>query len=98
MYGARCKFSQDFEPFGIEFDAEACIASDVAAGPIEARHQTAFDRIRYGRKNNRGCAGRVLGRQRGRWPAHRHDYVYASVEVTRPQALAGDHSGHPLHA
>jgi hypothetical protein len=86
MYGARCKFSQDFEPFGIEFDAEACIASDVAAGPIEARHQTAFDRIRYGRKNNRGCAGRVLGRR------------LRVGEVTRPQALAGDHSGHPLHA
>jgi hypothetical protein len=77
--GCRDNFFQHLELLGGELDCKDGSAGEVAARPIEARHQAKFDRIGADNKNDRDCLRRGLGGERARCTEQRCNHGNLSM-------------------
>src|SRR5262249_31393089 len=55
--GVRQQLKQEPEPLWPKLLVHGTYAGDIAAGPVEARDQTRFDRVRTDAEDDRNCRG-----------------------------------------
>ena len=89
----RCRagdeLSQQLQPLSRAFARHEADAGDVAAGPVEARHQPVSHRIASGHEHDRHCRGRRLDGRRGGAIANNHRHRLADhLGGERRQAVA----------